>query len=186
MRNSIEVVNKAFMVIVVSCGAVSFAGIRTGESRFWRTMEAGLPQTLVIMGTSMSSPSVSYWPFGLVEEVRSSPGMAGSITCRNFSEAGISTIGAIARKLSMAADVRPNAVIIEYSISDAREDYGISIDQHKDNIKLMIDTLRTYNPEVDIFLYETGLPAHEGFRLERPNLDMYYEALEDVAAEKQT
>lgn len=186
MRVTIGMANKALMVMVASCGTMSFAGIRTGKSRFWQTLETGLPQTLVIMGTSMSSPSISYWPFGLVEEVRSIAGMTDSIVCRNFSEAGISTVGAIARKLPIAARIRPDAVIMEYSITDAREDYGISIGRHKDNIRLMVDTLRTYNPEVDIFLYETGLPRDEGFRNERPNLERYYESLEDVAAEKQT
>jgi lysophospholipase L1-like esterase len=60
----------------------------------------------------------------------------------------------------------PDVVFMEFAVNDAYKPYGISVDQSRENLESMINSLRDANPDVEIILQTMNVV------LDRPELNM--------------
>lgn len=167
-----------------------------GPSQLITNLNAGLNQTLVVYGTSLTQygrwADMADGHSGLIDWLK---GLYGSqITMFNSGMAGKASATGLANLNTMVLAHNPDTVIIEFAINDpytiytsTDADYNISVAQSKTNLNAMIDTILTARPGTEIIL-QTMNPAidisHYLSGTQRPNLDAYYQVYRDVAAER--
>jgi hypothetical protein len=145
----------AGLVVSLVLALTVSAQVKTGKSRLWQALEAGESRTIRLMGSSMSQNAKASWPGELSKQLNDK--LAGTATVSESGTANgqTSTTGRFDR-LPGVIDAQPDAVIIEYAFCDSRDNKGVPLDVHIDNMTGIVRALREQVPDVEIFIYETG------------------------------
>src|SRR5258708_12920726 len=184
-----------FSTLLVTSMFLGLASLgQASQSQLITNLNAGLNQTLVVYGTSLTQKGrwsdVTPGRGGLHDWLT---GLYGSrITMINSGMAGKASNTGVASLSSMVLANNPDTVIIEFAINDAYTgyasnniDYNITVAQSKANLNTMIDRILAAKPSTEIIL-QTMNPAIDvngHFNgSSRPNLAAYYQNYRDVAA----
>ncbi len=149
------------------------------ESRLVANLKAGRPQTVVAYGTSLTDWGA--WVDHLRQGLASNyPGLATVINSgRNdrCSRWGVENLE------ERVIGKKPDTVLIEFAINDARLDNGLTRDQARANLMNMIDRIRAADPETEIILMTMNPPVGLSY-LRRPRIRDYYRMYREVAEER--
>jgi lysophospholipase L1-like esterase len=163
------------------CFALS--GVAGESSRLIRNLEAGMPQTLVYYGTSLSG---GHWSKQTAAVLKTHYG--NRINVHNCAKGGQDSAWGLQNIETRVLPLNPDAVTIEFSMNDAIRKRNISVDMARGNLLAMVEILKRSNPDVEIILLTmnpiggeaAARPENHAFY--RGNLPEYYQMVRDVAA----
>jgi lysophospholipase L1-like esterase len=184
-------------LLLAACAFIGASGGVLRASQLIANLNAGKSQTVVLYGTSLtaggawarpaSTVGIGYWLTGLYGD---------KATIINNADFGRDSSWGVANLKTRVTDLKPDTVIIEFSVNDAVIDRNISTIQSKANLNAMIDGILAANPDAEIIL-QTMSPV---FDVEWTNVgnvtqnyyqrslrhdpDTYYQVYRDVAAER--
>jgi lysophospholipase L1-like esterase len=95
------------------------------------------------------------------------------VSALNFARVGATSRSALGI-VAEASRLRPEAAIIEFAINDAALHRGVSLVESANNLRLMIQRLRSGGEHTRLYLM-TMSPVVGLRRLLRPRLDRYYD-----------
>lgn len=157
---------------------------------FIQRLRAGQKQTVAAYGTSLTEGG--QWVKDLAAWLAADFGDLATVV--NGGLSGKASNTALARLDERVLAHAPDAVFLEFAVNDAalfeagEPDHGISPEQSRANLRLLIDRIRAARPQAEILL-QTMNPAWDapnGNRSasRRPHLPEYYEGYRTVAAER--
>lgn len=140
---------------------------------FIHKLKNGIPQTIVIMGTSLSAvPQGGNWTDIFSDKLNAEFGELVNII--NFCHGGESSHDGL-KILQSVIDTKPDVVFIEYSMNDSHPYYGISVRESYDNLDTIVQGILKENPNCEIII-ETMNPAYGKHAEQRSSLKDYYQA----------
>lgn len=154
-------------------------------ARLGNNLAAGKPQTLVIYGTSLSCGK---WVQQLTQVLE--PQYGALVKVVNAAKAGQDSRWGRENVEALVLVHNPDTVMIEFSMNDAITSRKISVDEARDNLQFMIDTILKKNPATEIILLTMngqGEIAAQRSLLDpwsRPALSDHYQMYRDVAKER--
>jgi len=144
-----------------------------GGPLFLASLRAGKPQLLVTMGTSLTYGS--RWAEELAK--RCTQLYPGRLLIKDAGAPAMDSRWGLAIAKTVA-ELRPDAVTIEYAVNDASAKIGV--DQARAHLDKIIEIIKAANPRCDFILQTmdacTGKPAEM-----RPQLADYYQLYRDYA-----
>lgn len=135
------------------------------------------PVALVFMGTSLTSGDP--WPDLVVERLQAC--VRHPLRAQRIAEGGVTSAWGLSR-IDAAIAAAPDLVILEFAINDADLRRGLSLEESRDNHRVLLARLKAGLPDARIILMTTN-PATGLRRLLRPRLAAYYGLYRDLAAE---
>jgi lysophospholipase L1-like esterase len=160
---------------------------------FIRKLQAGEKVTVVTLGTSLTGGTWRWvdrmkewldqkWPkqatvhnLGVgASASQTVPAMKGNPYTENHC--GLD-------RIPEAIKLKPDVVLIEFSVNDAYLPYGISLEQSKKNLNTMIDQLLAAKPDTEIIVQTMNCVINEHAKA-RPDLDAYVQGYREVAAKR--
>jgi len=169
-------------ITAVTLLALALTGRVRGEeggSRLVANLRAGRPQTVVAYGTSLTAEGE--WVRQMAEALEAAfPGLA---TVVNSGRSGASSDWGTANLDSRVLAWRPDTVLIEFAVNDARLDDTVSLARARGNLEAMIDRILSAGPGTEIILMTMNPPAGSSL-LRRPRYRDYYEVYREVAGER--
>jgi acyl-CoA thioesterase-1 len=162
------------------CGMIlwflAFNAVAEEKSQLIRNLNAGLPQSIVTYGTSLTAGGS--WVGQLQTALETQyPGLA---TVINSGEAGMWSTWGVDNLESRVIDKRPDTVFIEFTINDAHLANHVSIQQARANIENMISSIHRANRHAEIFLMIMNPPIGKDLE-SRPQFLDYYQMYRVVA-----
>lgn len=159
-------------------------------SRLVQRLAAGIPQKVVVYGTSLTAggPWVGQMRDWLTNTY------SGSLLLVNSGMSGKNSKDGILNLDASVLAHRPDAVLIEFGMNDAFTNYAdssfnLSITQAQSNLETMIHRILTNRSDTEIILQtmnsvwnSTNLIPTSVSATMRPNLAAYYQMYRDVAA----
>lgn len=169
---------------------MNMSQIEASATRLIRQLAAGVPQTVVVYGTSLTEHGA--WSRLLCEWLRES--WRGELTWVNSGMSGLNSRVGVEQLESKVIAHSPDTVFIEFGMNDAfqRYDdvaYNLSVAQARSNLEAMIDRILVARAETEIIL-QTMNPAWDSVAgsglsaTARPELAAYYQMYRDVAVER--
>lgn len=138
--------------------------------------------SIATLGTSLTFGRVAKgnWQNSVAVALR--PTNATNVVVYNFGIDSASSVVGL-QNLAMPLHVRPDIVLIEYSINDAYVDFSISTTQSRANVLSIISAFRDKDPNVAIFLMLMN-PCVPGSPddIKRPNRVAYADIYRDLAS----
>ena len=188
------------LLAIVGCATSSDTGIEGGArqetydtgnrpteslpTHFFENLEAGIPQTLVVYGTSLSA--TSEWPRALKAYLdHTYPEL---VTFHNAARSGKQSNWGVENLEDRVTSLRPDLVFLEFAANDSATKHSISLEKSEANLDWMVRTLKDQNPNVEIIL-QTMNPAWDAaehpdqkfYETSRPNLKEYNDIYRDYA-----
>lgn len=142
------------------------------QPAFISKVQSGIPQKIVIMGTSLSAGGS--WAVLFERKMAEYPAIIINMAHNGQdSRYGVEII-------QQVLDSKPDVVFIEYSMNDALTERNLSVSESYTNLDTIVKAILKEYPECEIIL-ETmnpvrGLPGEL-----RPNLEEYYQIYRDYA-----
>ena len=153
---------------------------------FFKNLQAGKKQTVVVYGTSLSH--TAEWPKALKEYLDQQ--FPGQVNFINSASSGKESNWGVANLAKRVLTNQPDLVFIEFSINDAATKHNISTEKSAANLDRIVKALRQQNPQVDIVLQTMSTvwdspaePPDRAAAKARPHLDDYYEVYRKYARE---
>ena len=160
---------------VMNCGIVgtilSFAmglslwGAEPGaSSQLAENLRKGKSQHLVVYGTSLCSPQYSAWVSQLQALIEA--GFPKLCTVTNSAQAGCASNWGLENIDGRVIALKPDTVLIEFSINDSYKTYKISVADAQKNLETMIEKVHTALPKCEIILMTMNqtFPVGAGMR----------------------
>lgn len=176
------------LILIVACQAMPNA---TQASPLLDRVQAGQATTVVTLGTSLTANGV--WPGELESWLKGQSTNPGAINLINRAVSGsasghpTASLSGLDTQVPLALADNPDAIFIEFSMNDAVQDpgrgYSLSVADSKNNLLNMIGQFQTQNPGVIIILQTMNNVTGNAATL-RPDLNNYYEAARQVAADE--
>jgi lysophospholipase L1-like esterase len=177
----------------LACGVlialVCIAHANADPSRLIQNLQAGMSQTVVTYGTSLTA---SEWPNQLNAWLQTA--FPGQVQLVNSGKPFMSSqnvnpfIDALNLLDTRVLSHNPNTVFLEFAINDALTGNNISPQQSRANLNTMIDRILENHSDREIILMTMNPawdpPDNISGSSARPNLAEYYQGYRDVAAER--
>lgn len=142
------------------------------QPEFISKLQSGIPQTIVIMGTSLSA--AGSWAVLFERKMSVYP-----VTIINFANGGQDSSYGV-EIIQQVLDSKPDVVFIEYSMNDALTERDMTVSESYVNLDTIVKAILKEYPECEIILQTMnlayGLPGES-----RPNLEAYYQIYRDYA-----
>jgi acyl-CoA thioesterase-1 len=155
---------------------LAFNAVAGGQGLLIDKLNAGLPQTLVAYGTSLTAGGVWVGQLQAALETRY-PGLA---TVINSGQAGMWSTWGVDNLEARVIAHRPDTVFIEFAVNDAHLANHVSLQQARDNIENMISRIHQANHQAKIFLMLMNPPIGKDLE-NRPQFLDYYQMYRLVA-----
>ncbi len=135
------------------------------HSQLVKNLNAGRPQTIVALGTSITENGA--WVDHLADALEANyPSLANVL---NSGASGKNSNYGIEHFDRLVIQKKPDTLFVEYSINDCVERFDISVAKARENLETIIDTTLKHFPECEIILmtmtpgnkYE---PGHKSYR----------------------
>ncbi len=153
-----------------------------------RKLEAGEKVRIVAFGDSItaggdaSEPRLVFWE-RWAEALRQKYARA-AIETTNAATGGDTTSQGLKRLREKVLGQKPDVVLIGFGMNDHnREGFGVPLDAFTANLRTMIDRIRA-ETEAEVVLY-SAFPPNPKWRYGSHNMEVYANATEQVAREKQ-
>ncbi len=158
------------------------AGEIATRSRFVQKLGAGLPQRIVVYGTSLTANGA--WPTQMKAALDAA--WPGQVSLINRGGSGMASDWGIANLSTQVIAEAPDVVFIEFSVNDAVARFDISLAEARANLEAIIDGIETANPLCEIIIQVTSpvIGRTQGDPGWRPNLEHYQQIHRDIAAER--
>ncbi len=156
------------------------SGVPASRSRFVQKLAAGLPQRMVVYGTSLTANGA--WPAQVLAGLNAAwPGLT---TLLNRGGSGESSVWGVANLETQVTAATPDVVFIEFAVNDAVARFDLSLAQASANLDAILAGIRAARPECEIILQVTnpvtGRPqGDDGWR---PQLEHYQQIYRKAAA----
>lgn len=154
---------------------------------FFKNLQAGQKQSVVVYGTSLSHTSA--WPRALQEYFDTH--FPGLVTFVNSAQSGQHSNWGLANLQERVLAHQPDVVFLEFSANDAATKHGISLEKSAANLDEMVSALRQQNPRVSIVLQTMSQcwdspdePMGKKSASDRPHLEEYYSVYRRYAREQ--
>jgi lysophospholipase L1-like esterase len=149
------------------------------RSNFVSNLNAGMQQTLVVYGTSLTAGGA--WVGQLQKALNERyPGQA---TLINSGKGGMWSKWGLDNLDTRVIEKKPDTILIEFAINDAFLEYKTSVAEARINLTNMIDRILASKSETEIILMTMNPPI--GVHLDRrPMIKDYYQMYRDVAKER--
>lgn len=145
-------------------------------ARFIQALKAGKKQTIVCLGTSLTSGGAWVTQFQAELDKRY-PGLARVLNYGASGQNGGHGLGAAPGAVKAGAD----AIFIEYSINEAK-DAQMHVETSRDTFLGTVKRIREGNPDCEIFPMTMNC-CEGGAAARRPTLHEFYQAYRDAARE---
>lgn len=174
------------LVFGISClpsAASAYEGVT--PVKFFTSLKAGSPQTIVAYGTSLTA-STAWVPLMKQWFDQQYP---GKVTVFNGAQNGKNSEWGLANVQRQVIGREPDLVFIEFAVNDAKEGSNISVEQARSNLAAIMTAIRQANPRVEIVLLTMNdgldVPGKKPAISTRPHLADYYAVYAQVAKEQQ-
>ncbi len=162
---------------------ITISSAAWSQPNFIKKLEHGIPQHLVVFGTSLSSGGHGRdWMEGVKSHIDSVYG-ENLLTYSLAGRGGKWSVWGVKNFEDSVIAKKPDVVLIEFGINDAFSEYNTSVALAKLNLIYMIDRLLLFNDSCDVFLQVMNMPIGKSASY-RPNLEEYYTMYRQVAKEK--
>jgi acyl-CoA thioesterase-1 len=147
-----------------------------------RNLEAGRLQTVVTLGTSITSSGA--WVGHLSESLKTN--YHGLATVLNSGASGMNSEWGVANINSLVLQKNPDTLFIEYSINDSVERFDITVDEARANLEYIINTTLANHPQCEIILMTMtpGDKYSQGHASYRKDIKDHYAMYRAVASER--
>jgi acyl-CoA thioesterase-1 len=152
------------------------AAVDGGQGRLVDRLNAGLPQTLVAYGTSLTAGGAWVGQVRAALETRH-PGLA---TVINSGQAGMWSTWGVDNLDERVIRHRPDTVLIEFAVNDAHVANHVSLQQARANTEEMISRILKANRQTQIFLMVMNPPLGKDLE-NRPHFLDYYQMYRQLA-----
>lgn len=151
------------------------------SSQLAENLRKGKSQHLVVYGTSLCTPQYSTWVGELQALIEA--GFPKLCTVTNSAVAGAASNWGLENIDARVIALKPDTVLIEFSINDGYTIYKISVADAQKNLETMIEKVRTALPKCEIILMTMNQPFPVGAE-PRPAFLEYGEMYRKVAKER--
>lgn len=148
-------------------------------SQLAHNLYSGVPQKVVLYGTSLTAQGAWLEPFRNFLNVNF-PGMVQLI---NSGENGSISRQGLAHVQQRVISHQPDTVFIEYTANDSEIAFQLSPAESRSNLEGMIQAIKTSLPETEIILMIMNPPL-DPFLSTHPNWAAYHQQYRDVASEQ--
>lgn len=180
-----------FATVVVTLATLSVSN----ASQLVDNLKAGKDQTVVVYGTSLTANANAGW-VGSLKTWLNGLSPSSTATIINSGQSGKASRTGLDKLQAAVIDKKPDTVFIEFSMNDAYRgpsyapgniDYEISLQESKNNLKLMISRILTALPSTEIIIQTMNCiydgPSGTGSATARQYLADYYQGYRDVYEE---
>ena len=140
---------------------------------FFKNLNAGKKQTLVIYGTSLSAQGA--WTGAMKEWFDSK--YPGLVTVVNSSGSGKNSSWGVTNLQGKVLNRRPNLVFVEFSYNDAHEKFEMPVEQGAANLTQMVEAIQKRDPNTAVVLQIMNVawdaPNGNQSASHRPQLEMF-------------
>ena len=165
----------------MSIGLKKQGATTNAPARFIENLRGGQKQTIVTLGTSLTGGT---WRWVTVMKDWLDADFPGLVTIHNLGvgasasshppgQGGLDTV-------KRCAELKPDAVFIEFAVNDAFLPFKISLEDSKRNLNTMVDTVLAANPGAEVVVQITS-PVLDVHAADRPRLAEYCEGYREVA-----
>lgn len=152
---------------------------------FFKNLNAGKPQTVVVYGTSLSVSGA--WVAELEKYFKKN--CRGKVTFVRAAISGRTSRWGLAKLEERVLSKNPDLVFIEFSVNDSATKHKISTKKSEENLDAMVRALRKQNPQVEIVVqtmnpaWDSDAPKANGkkYGSDRPQMEKYYDVYRDYA-----
>lgn len=168
--------------VLTACAAPQDDVPMKNQSRLVRNLEAGRPQTVVALGTSITANGA--WVGHLADALEAEyPGLA---TVLNSGAAGKNSNYGIEHFDRLVVQKKPDTLFVEYSINDCVERFDITVEKARENLETIIDQTIAHFSECEMILM-TMTPGNKyepGHKSYRKDIEAHYAMYRAVAQER--
>lgn len=146
--------------------------------RFIRALDSGCDQTIITFGTSLTAGGA--W----VEQLRNCfrEKYSNLINIINSGKAGATSRWGIENIQEKVQSKKPDCVFIEFAINDVLPTSEISVEESRNNLLLMINSILVINPLCDVILMTMNPRIADG--VTDSTISLYYNMYKEVARSK--
>lgn len=113
-------------------------GVDASRSRFMQKMDAGIPQKIVIYGTSLTA--AGQWSAQMLGALQTI--YPGLVTLVNSGGSGMESDWGVANLQTRVLDHNPDVVFIEFSVNDSVDRFNLTLARANANLLSMIDGIK--------------------------------------------
>jgi lysophospholipase L1-like esterase len=153
-------------------------GMDSSKSRFIQKMDAGIPQKIVVYGTSLTA--AGQWSSQMLTALQAS--YPGLLTLVNSGGSGMESNWGVANLQTRVLDHNPDVVFIEFSVNDAVDRFKLTLARANANLVTMMNGIKAAKPDCEIILQVMNpvIDRPEGNAGWRPNLHLYQQAYREI------
>ena len=156
-----------------------------GQPLFLNKLAKGVPQHIVVYGTSLSSgQNGKNWMEPVKDRLEEVYGKS-LVSYTLAGKGGKWSTWGVQHLQDSVLKKNPDVVLMEFGMNDAFRDYKTSVATARENLINMIKRIRSHNPHCEIILQVMNMPIGKSASY-RPNLTAYYEMYRAVAKELNT
>lgn len=155
-------------------------GEESFKSPFVEKLEGGTVQTIVLYGTSLTHTGQWSMQFSKVMKAR----YVTKAIIKNAAKSGSDSNWGLANIKKRVFPHKPDVLFIEFSMNDAIEKRGTSIEKAQENLEMMLDLTLKEFPKCEIILMSMNPSLRSKERTIRPHLPAYYDSYEAVAKKR--
>ena len=170
---------KNHKIILLACCLFITVSV-AAQSRFVKDLRKGHDRTLVVYGTSITRLSNGPLWVEQIGEVLNAE-YKGHLTVFNRGGSGRNSQWGANNFADSVLSVKPDALIIEFSVNDAVTRFDISPEQSMKNTDYMIRKVREQNPKAEVILLVVSTHPLGKCAEDRPNLQSYIEGYHTLA-----
>ncbi len=168
---------------ILFCGVFLSHVLVLGQSRFVKQLEKGIPQHVVVYGTSLSSGGNGHaWMRPVTAHLAKQYGN-NLISYTLAGKGGMWSTWGVKNLEDSVIMKQPDAVFLEFGINDAFAEYNTPVAVARLNLIYMIDRIKLHSDSCEIILQVMNMPIGKSAAL-RPHLQDYYDMYREVASEK--
>ena len=123
-------------------------GMDSSKSRFIQKMDAGIPQKIVVYGTSLTA--AGQWSSQMLTALQFS--YPGLVTLVNSGGSGMESDWGVANLQTRVLDQNPDVVFIEFSVNDSVDRFNLTLARANANLAPMMNGIKAARPECEIIL----------------------------------
>lgn len=170
---------KTGKIILLACSLLITVSV-AAQTRLVKDLRKGDDRTLVVYGTSITRLGNGLlWVDRIGEELNTE--YKGHLTVFNRGGSGRNSQWGANNFADSVLSVKPDALIIEFSVNDAVTRFDISPEQSIKNTDYMIRKVREQNPKAEVILLVVATHPLDKCAEDRPNLQSYIKGYHTLA-----
>lgn len=163
--------------------AVLFSSILSAQPQFIKNIKKGTPQTLVVYGSSISTQGNGVYWVKAVDSIINSK-YNNKLMVYNSGKSGKSSAWAVEALKDSVLPKKPDAVILEFTTTDAVDRFDISPEQSRRYMDYLVDRIKEENSKTEVILLLVSSHLIGKAAESRPDLEAYSNVYRELAKDK--